>query len=374
MVSVGFSFPKEENGRILTVFIPILTFFLLVNRETSKLSERHAAFDATRFPENQTTALAREKAASIGVKADGTELKSESWLTEASKENKPVFTRPIRQLPPCAHLQKAPKTFLVVFMGHSGSSAIMSEIEAHTQTFTGPREPVDHYEYEFNTSMALEYTRDFFQRGIAEGKVAGFKMRPNHINKAPEEWAALAKEFDTRIIWQYRENVLKQAVGEYSYKYLNDTSVIEGLRNKADVKERCKRGVGCRFKIENLDFFHHTLTDCLHSDMAISRGVHLIADGKLCVHAVPYEDYLYEREKTMGQLRRFLGLRYEETAPARYKATSDNLCEVVSNWKELCANFYGCHVWRHMFEDDRNGCTCEFSTGHVEYCDSIYRG
>lgn len=92
----------------------------------------------------------------------------------------------------------------------------MSERAAHSQTFTEKREPVDHYEYEFNSTLALKYTRDFFSRGVASGKITGFKVRPNHIHKVPEAWAVLAKEFDTHIVWQYRDNILKQAVGECS--------------------------------------------------------------------------------------------------------------------------------------------------------------
>lgn len=250
----------------------------------------------------------------------------------------------------------------------------MSELEGHSQIYTEEREPVDHYEYEFNTSLALKYTRELFSRGVATGKVTGFKMRPNHIMRAPEAWAALAKEFETRIVWQYRVNLLKQAVGEYSYRYLNDSSVIEGLRSKEDIKNRCRLGVGCQFGIENYDFFHRTLTDCLHSDLAIAKGVHTLANGSSCIHALPYEDYLYDRHDTLKRLQEFLGLQYEETAPERYKATSDNLCHVVTNWNDLCSNFYGCHVWRHMFEDKRNGCSCEFSSGHVKYCDTTYQG
>lgn len=157
-------------------------------------------------------------------------------------------------------------------------------------------------------------------------------------------------------------------------KYLNETSVLEGLRSKEEIKDRCKHGVGCKFDVKNFDFFHRTLTDCLHSDTAIARGVYLIATGTSCVHALPYEDYLYDRENTVNHLRDFLGLKLEETAPERYKASNDNLCEVVTNWKEICAKFYGCHVWRHVFKDERNRCSCEFSSGHVKYCDAAYKG
>ncbi len=49
--------------------------------------------------------------------------------------------------------------------------------------------------------------------------------------------------------------------------------------------------------------------------------------------------------------------------PRRRKATKDNLCEVVSNWDEVCEAFYGCQQWRSMMEDLDNGCTCKLVRG-----------
>ncbi|KAI0563077.1 P-loop containing nucleoside triphosphate hydrolase [Gracilaria domingensis] len=259
-------------------------------------------------------------------------------------------------------------------MGHSGSTAILSELRSHPEVYVDLPEPVDHHEYVENTTLALEYTRDFFDKALKMGKTGGFKIRPMHIGKKPGEWAALVRKYNTRIVWQYRNNVLKQAVGEYSSKHLNDKASVEGLRSAEEVQNRCSTGVGCNFKIENFDVFHKILKDCVHSDKTISKAVNLITNGSSCVHALPYEDYLYEREIVMKNLQEFLGLNYAPTEPTRYKATRDNLCEVVTNWKELCDNFYGCHVWRHMFDDMRNECSCEFSSGHVQYCDTKYSG
>lgn len=301
---------------------------------------------------------------------DSVNLRSPELALSAS----PTVTRQeLQALPHCARDGKRAKSFLIIFMGHSGSSAILSELSQHSLVKVDDPEPVDHYEYETNTTLALQFTRDFFSKAIANGKTPGFKMRPVHIKNNPQAWANLMKEFDTRLVWQYRNNLVKQAVGEYSYKFYNDTSVVEGLRSEEEKKNRCKRGAGCRFKITDFDFFHRTLTDCLHSDMVIAKGVHEMAQGSSCVHALPYEKYLYNREQSMRDLRNFLGLSHEPSAPSRYKATSDNLCDVVENWQELCANFYGCHVWRHMFDDTRNDCKCEFSSGHVNFCDTSYR-
>lgn len=257
-------------------------------------------------------------------------------------------------------------------MGHSGSSAILSELREHPQVHLEGTEPVDHHQYQFNSSLALQFTRSFFNRAISYGKTPGFKIRPWHIKHSPKEWAALVREFDTRIVWQYRNNLVKQAVGEYSYKFLNDSSVLEGLKSKDQVRTRCQKGAGCSFRIDDFDFFHKMLKTSFHSDLAIAESVHKIIDGGTCVHPFPYEHYLYDRETSMRRLQQFLGLRYVENEPQRFKATGDNLCKVVENWKELCENFYSCHVWRHMFDDVHNACVCDFSSGHSKYCDTSY--
>lgn len=127
-------------------------------------------------------------------------------------------------------------------MGHSASPAILSKLQGHSQFYIEGSEPLDNYDYEINIILVLQYTRAFSSRGLSQGKKPVFKMWPMHIRRAPSKWAQLAREFDTIIVWQYQET---PAVGEFSYKYFGDSSVIEGLRKKGEVRLRCKHGVGC---------------------------------------------------------------------------------------------------------------------------------
>lgn len=275
-----------------------------------------------------------------------------------------------RDLPTCAQSGERARSFLMVFMGHSGSSAIISELRSHPDVLIEKMEPVDHGDIAKNTTQALQFTREFFLKGIGLGKVPGFKIRPRHIRQMPEAWAALAKEFDTRIIWQYRRNTLKHAVGEYAYRYLGDVQTKEGLRSEEDVENRCSSGAGCSFEIRNMAAFHKVLVSLIGIDHLIASAASLITDRRDCLHELRYEDYLYHREGAMKDLREFLGLQDIPTFPSRYKATKDNMCNVVTNWEELCRNFYGCAVWRHLFEDDRNGCSCPFSGPSGAFCNS----
>lgn len=254
----------------------------------------------------------------------------------------------------------------MVFMGHSGSSAIMSELREHSQTFMEDAELVDHQPV-FNSTAALEITRAFFERGAKVGKVPGFKIRPMHILNLPKEFAALARQYDTRIIWQYRKNVFKAAVGEYANRYLNDSLAVEGLRTNISMEERCKSGV-CSFRIDNVTFLHKMMQSKMRSHHRILDAVNGISADSDCVREIPYEDYLHDRKAVMTDIQLFLGLRAEVTKPLRFKATKDRMCDVVENWDDVCRQLYGCLVWQPMLDDARNNCFCNFTTGPIRYC------
>ncbi|KAI0561893.1 P-loop containing nucleoside triphosphate hydrolase [Gracilaria domingensis] len=275
--------------------------------------------------------------------------------------------RHARPFPECSATSERAKSFLIVFMGHSGSSAVLSELRSHSQVYMEIGELVDHQPV-FNSTAALETTTAFFERGLREGKLPGFKIRPTHILNKPNEFRKLAEKYQTRILWNYRRNLFKASVGEYSHRYLNDTAVVEGLRENVTMEQRCQQGAGCRFRIDNFQFLHDTIRNKVRSHHAIIDAVHVITGGNGCVREVLYEDYLYDRENVMRDIQTFLGLPYEQTQPSRFKATGDNLCKVVQNWDQLCHNFYGCFVWQKMLEDARNDCFCKYSSGPTKYC------
>lgn len=276
--------------------------------------------------------------------------------------------RRTRALPSCAVERKRAKSFLLVFMGHSGSSAILSELRQHPDLHVEKMELVDHQD-EFNSSEAASTTRAFFERGIAMGKVPGFKIRPIHLLNEPERFRHVIRQYETRIIWQYRQNIFKASVGEYSIRYLHDKLAVEGLRRNLSKSDRCARGIGCSFPIDNVPFLYRTMRDKVRSHHLISKAVHVVAGQEGCIREVPYEDYLYNRNETMKDIFSFLGVAVMPTIPQRFKATGDNMCEVVENWDEVCRLFYGCIAWQHMLDDPLNHCFCNIPGGPATYCD-----
>lgn len=284
--------------------------------------------------------------------AERREFTGEKWAGKASTAG--VQDPTLSALPSCAKKGKA-KSFLMVFMGHSGSTAILSELAQHPETYIKNPEPVDHNELQHDVNAALSFTDKFFEEGKSLNKIPGFKIRPRHILEKPAEWQRLVERHDTRIIWQFRENVFKQAIGEYSYRYLNDTSVIEGLRGNTTLSDRCKQGAGCHFRVHSMPYLHELLKTFVVNDKLITGAVRKLGrEG--CTLPLAYEEYLYHHDQAMSQTFQFLGLDSIKAAPSRGKATKDSLCQVLDNFDEICHTFYGCHSWRHMLTDAINQC------------------
>lgn len=249
------------------------------------------------------------------------------------------------------------KTFLVVFMGHSGSTAFITELRTHSEFEVDKLEPLEHGEYKGNTELSLKRAEELMESGLAKGKIPGFKIRPFHILNKPEAWRAFVKKYDTRVVWQYRENIMKQAIGEYRHRFLNDSSVVEGLRTN---QKPCEKGSDqkCRIRIDEMKGLHDLMNDLSTSDELLTSAARALHKGEDML-VVKYEDYLYRRERTMRETFDFFGVDYQETAPQRLKASPDSLCEMVINFQELCNHFHPCQLWRPYLQDDINDCRCK---------------
>lgn len=258
-------------------------------------------------------------------------------------------------------------------MSRSGSTAISQTMAQHPRIEHG-FEYLKPLKFPEETALTINKTREFFQSGIAAGRIPGFKIRALHINANPSAWAALTQEFDTRVIWQYRKNVFKTALGIYARTVLNDSTATGGIgvKEMVGVKDRCDLGVGCSFPITQWKVFHEIMTGRIRQDTDMMKAVNVLDGGRNCMFELPYEDYLYDKEETLTELFRFLGLKATSMETFRVKATGDSLCEVVDNFDELCEKFYGCPIWQAYLDDFDNDCRCtKFQTGTAEFC-SMY--
>lgn len=314
---------------------------------------------------------------STNVQTAPTGDKQISYVQEFEKvghfdEDRAALARQSRELPLCAKENGPARSFLMVFMGHSGSSAILSEAREHPDVFMNVMELVDH-QNTFNATAAAETTRTFFETGLRNGKVPGFKIRPHHLLAEPKLFYDIVRQFNTRIIWQYRKNLFKASVGEYAVRYLHDDRSVEGLRENLTDSARCAQSAGCSFRIDNIAFLHSIIKHKVHSHNLIADAVHSVVGASGCIREIPYEDYLHNREATMRDIFRFLGLPHHKTTPKRFKANSDNMCKLVENWQHVCRMFYSCISWQHMLDDARNDCFCKSPGGPTTFCETHKR-
>ncbi|CDF32893.1 unnamed protein product [Chondrus crispus] len=282
--------------------------------------------------------------------------------------------RKAKPLPRCAKpnadgVVPRAKTFLIVFMGNSASTAISLDLRNHPDVHMDVLEMVDLPGYD-NTTEALAHVRRFFDEGIAMGKIPGFKIRPKHILAMREEWAALAREYDTHLFWQYRKNTLKSALTSYiKYEVAGGDNVnVGGMKKNVSIEERCQMGKGCKHHID-VDSFYARLRGQLDWTNTVTEAVRVMDDARGCVWEAPYEEYLEDRETFNTNMQRFLGIKEMAVKQERWKGTGDGVCDVVENWDELCEKLYGCVIWQPLLEDPKNGCFCNtFGTGTDAYC------
>lgn len=269
--------------------------------------------------------------------------------------------RLLSSMPECAQSGRA-STFLMVFMGHSGTTALMTSLQQHSQVHIDGFEPVDHGIYASGSSrntslLALQRTKAYFTNGTKLGKTTGFKIRPRQLLARPTEFSALTRSFRTRIIWSYRSNMLKQALGDYTIHIHGDDTAYEGIKVDENGVAVDGKNRSTRFPVKMTEL-HKMVKSRVIGDRQVARALELISPDH-CVLPVSYESYLQMPELTLERVQMFLGLDNREMHPAlRAKATQDSICDLVENWDELCEAFYGCDTWRWMLDDFENGCAC----------------
>lgn len=291
---------------------------------------------------------------------------------ESTVNTRPHYKRAQKPLPACSSSDQPAKSFLMVFMSRSGSTAICQTLASHPSI----ENKFEFLDRDYTVSrevaaQAINKTRAFFRQAIANGKIPGYKIRAFHVLADPEGWNELVKEFDTRIIWQYRKNVFKTSIGVYRRIVFNDYTATGGIKVE-DVEsdeDKCKMGVGCTFRIDNMTKFHEIVQNRIQQDIDMLRAVKALDGDRSCVFEMPYEDYLYYKEESMKDLFQFLGLKLHTLETFRLKATSDSLCDVVENFDDLCTSFYGCPNWQPYLDDFENNCRCtNYVHGDTRYC------
>lgn len=223
-------------------------------------------------------------------------------------------------------------------------------------------EPLNTKERTENITAAVEWTREYFRKARDEGRFVGFKLSGFPVMRAKEEFAQIVEEFETAVIWNFRLDFFKRSVGRYPFQWLGDDTAVSGI-SKKELEERCNMGVGCNFDVDNIEDLHCQMTRSWRVHWGMEETVDFLTArsvfGKSCALHVDYHDFLKHPDHVSMQMQDFLGLPRKAIEATRMKATSDNMCEVVSNYADLCAAFSECSEWKDMLNDTENGCSCD---------------
>jgi hypothetical protein len=257
----------------------------------------------------------------------------------------------------------------------------MTALQQHSKVLIHGLEPVDHdADILANETRAVEHAEKFFETAAAQGKAGGFKIRPRHFTDAPKQWMDVIRKHDTRIILNFRNNLLKQAIGHYPIKFLNSTDAFEGY--KVDANSSTWTGsenttTNKRLLIENMEGLAQVLRDRIIGEEKIFRALGYLSaagwDKQECTLPVSYEGFLMDWKASIERIQEFLGLDTKEVhMPLRRKVTEDNLCELLENYADVCSAFFGCQQLRWMLDDPVNNCMCSRLVTTKEYATQRY--
>jgi hypothetical protein len=338
------------------IFVLFAVTFVLSDSGVFGLSG--AVYSATAADHGRATLswAARDTVSRFGLRGGG---EKEDGVEEEVARLSP------EELPACSRGGARAKTMLLLFMGHSGSTAIISALQQHSEMHVEGYEPVDHGEIQWDTAAALAYAEEFFKKAIALGKMGGFKIRPRHLLKAPAAWAKLMDTYETRIVWNYRSNTMKASIGHYPIKFNGSKLAYEGIPVEEgdavggglnDTEEAPMRSL----KIENMEGLAKIVRERTAGEVEVEKALRSLGkSGRSheCTLPISYEAFLHDARGAVSRVQQFLGISTDELhLPLRRKATHDNLCELVENHEELCNAFFGCVELRWMLEDP--ACTC----------------
>jgi len=222
--------------------------------------------------------------------------------------------------------------FILLFIGRSGSSYIIDMLNSHPD-IVAEREllvPFDDSESEYNCLNNL-YNK---QRDVNISAV-GFKTKLTDVYDVGQ-FTKMLDEFDTKIIYLYRDNVIKQTVSRINRKRLHDDREHHNLE-KGDKKLPA-------FSIETEEF-KRWFEETNNRSLEIHDYVHNVKRPQL---RISYEDLLENHDLVFKRIFDFLDVEPHKMESKLVKNTSDDLKDVLLNYDEL-KNLYKNTKFEEMF-------------------------
>jgi Stf0 sulfotransferase len=244
------------------------------------------------------------------------------------------------------------RPFLLTFVGRSGSTALMYDLDAHPKTIVhmelfgepllpGGREQTDDNRIALLNELWAGYRNPKWVPPENVGSARGFKMqfKRNGVQfDDPPRLAAALRPYDPVVIALRRRDLLRQAISSIRAKALAEIHLRErGLRDyhlTADSKAEA-RAFATRPSRIDLDELATEIAQ-FQADQADMEAFHAIRPPTV---EIDYEDYLRDRLPALNRILSALGLDPFAEAPASAvsKITDDDLSRAVSNAGEVRA-------------------------------------
>mmetsp|Transcript_5523 Transcript_5523/g.16484 ORF Transcript_5523/g.16484 Transcript_5523/m.16484 type:complete len:373 (+) Transcript_5523:69-1187(+) len=268
--------------------------------------------------------------------------------------NTVAFNHLSTRIPLCDSKRNKARSFIMIKTSYAGGTELFSQLARHPDVFwdssPSPAEPLEEKSPASNASRAIAWTRQYFEKGIAQAKVPGVEMNIFSMLEAIDQWQDLLAEFDTKVIFNYRYDHLRRAVDKYIAQKAEERE--PGLKESRHTARN-----GQPVVIDSFAAIHGLMMRSWNAQQ-VKRGV-VRAVTNECALEVPYEDYLRYPKDVVSQTLDYLNLPKMKFDVQQKRGTNTNLCATVENFAEMCAAFRECAAWGWSLEDSENHCSCE---------------
>ena len=199
------------------------------------------------------------------------------------------------------------KGYLMVFVGHSGSSILEELITRHFNFTSWDYEPLETYRRDgtWNATAAAGRASEIFGNAQRRGIRTGFKIRVWSILKAPKLHRQLVEKYELCVISQYRLNTLLKTITSIREREMNQTqfTLMEDRSNPPDMEYR--------LSLPDQGSIRAVLIDTALGDTDVekitSAAAILEPNGTLIIHCT-YEEFVQQPQILMDRIAAGLGV------------------------------------------------------------------